>query len=404
MDFSLTREQQDIKRAAREFARGEFTSERAHEHELAHTFPTALYRQAGELGFIGIDLPEDIGGAGLGVTENVLVIEEFCKADSGIGMALHLGSLPAKFVKIIGTEAQQRRYLTPLTRGEYISSVAFTEPDRGSDLRRMATTVKRKGDRLVLNGTKIFTTNASYADFVVVLVQDDPDAGPGKGMSTVIVDLDPSSWLGGEVEITEIPNKMGLRMTSSGELVFRDLEVPADNLLGAPGEGLKNVLAFLDQSRIEIAAQALGNAEGAFLAALAHAKGREQFDQPIIRMQAIGHKLARMFSRLQSLKWSTYYAAWLADQPQDKRRKSPPVVPLITSMVKHEVPVCAKAIIDDAMTIFGGYGYFLEQDVERRYRDNRIIETYEGTVEVQLNTMIRILERMNPEFIDTALL
>ena len=403
MDFSLTREQKEIKAAAHEFAQGEFTAERAEQHELAHTFPRALFEQAASLGFVGIDYPEAVGGGGLGVTENVLVIEEFCKADSGIGMALHLASLPAKFVKLIGSPEQQARYLAPLTRGEVISAVAFTEPDHGSDLRRMSTTVTDRGDRYVIDGTKVFTTNASNADFIVVLAQSDPEAGPGQGMSTVIVPTAPSAWLGGSMEITELPHKMGLRMTSSGEVVFKGLEVPKSALLGEEGAGLAHVLRFLDQSRIEIAAQALGNAEGAFLAALLHARGREQFGRPIIGFQAIGHRLARMFSSIQACKWSTYHAAWLADRQAAGAKKLDQIIPLCTSSVKHHVPVSAKHVIDDAMTVFGGYGYFLEQDVERRYRDNRIVETYEGTVEVQLNTMVRVLSRMNPDFLDSAL-
>jgi alkylation response protein AidB-like acyl-CoA dehydrogenase len=399
MDFSLSREQNDIKRAAREFARGELTQERAHRHELQHEFPRQLYRQAAELGFVGLDYPEQVGGGGLGVLENVLVIEELCKADSGIGLAIHLAFLPAKIVKIFGTPEQRQKYLGPLTRGEQIAAISLTEPDHGCDLTRMATTMVDQGDRVVLNGTKIFTTNAAYADFFVVLCQDDPAAGPGRGMTTIMVDR--SCSLGGELEISEIGHKMGLKMTSSGELVFKDLQVPKENILGERGRGLLNVLEFLDQSRIEIAAQSLGIAEGAFLKALAHAKGRRQFDQAIIDFQAIGHKLARMFSRLQAAKLSTYYAAWLCDQ---QAKKMAHVVPLFTSLVKHHVPETAKEILDDAITIFGGYGYFLEQDVERRYRDNRIIEIYEGTVQIQLNNMVRILKKLNPDFIDATLL
>lgn len=401
MDFSLTQEQKDIKRAAREFAEGEFTSERAIELELNHEFPKDLYKKAGELGFIGLNYSQEIGGEELGVTENVLVIEEFCKADSGIGMAIHLAYLPAKIVKIFGTAEQHMRYLKPMIRGDYVSAVSFTESDHGSDLTCMSTTLEEKGDRFVINGTKIFTTNAGYADFFIVLCQDDKDAKPGKGMSTILVERDPSTWLGGELEINEIPNKMGLRMTSSGELVFKNLEVPIGNLLGERGRGLMNILDFLDESRIEIGAQALGNAEGAFLKALKHAKERTQFQQPIINFQVIGHKLARMWSQIQSLKWLTYYAAWLCDH---ESRKMANVIPLFTSMVKHHVPEMAKDIIDEAITVFGGYGYFLEQDVERRYRDNRITEIYEGTVEVQLNNMVRMLKRLNPDFINASLI
>ena len=203
------------------------------------------------------------------------------------------------------------------------------------------------------------------------------------------------------MEINEIPDKMGLRMTSSSELVFQDLKISKENILGKRGRGLLNVLDFLDESRIEIGAQALGNCEGAFLKALNYAREREQFKSPIIDFQAIGHKLARMWSQVQTLKWITYYGAWLCDNSPQKISGT---IPLFTSIVKHHVPETAKSIIDDAITVFGGYGYFLDQEVERRYRDNRIIEMYEGTVEVQLNNIVRILKKLNLGFIDSELL
>lgn len=401
MDFALTREQRDIKQAAREFAQGEFSQERALELEESHTFPREMYKKAAELGFIGLDYPTEVNGGGLGVTENVLVIEELCKADSGIGLAIHLAFLPAKIVKIFGTSKQHERYLTPITSGDFVSAISLTEPDHGSDLTHMATTLEDRGDRFVLNGTKIFTTNAGYADFFVVLAQDDPDAKPGRGMSTVVVDRDPSSWMGGELQINEISGKMGLKMTSSGELVFKELEISKESLLGERGRGLLNVLDFLDQSRIEIAAQSLGIAEGAFLKTLAHSKARQQFAQPIIDFQAIGHMIARMYSQIHSAKLATYHAAWVSDHGGSKLSNA---VPLLTSLVKHHVPETAKGVLDDCITVFGGYGYFIDQDVERRYRDNRIIEIYEGTVQVQLNNMVRVLKKLNPEFIDTQLL
>jgi len=401
MDFSLTREQKDIKKAAAEFARGEFKPELAQECEFNHRFPREIYKKAGELGFIGLDYPETVGGGDLSVMENVLVIEEFCKADSGMGMAIHLAYLPAKILKIFGTPEQHKKFLSPLVKGDWVSAVSFTEPDHGSDLTRMDTALKEQDDGFVLNGTKIFTTNGGYADFFIVLAQEDPEAGPGKGMTTIIVERDLSSWLGGKMEINEIPDKMGLRMTSSSELVFQDLKISKENILGKKGRGLLNVLDFLDESRIEIGAQALGNCEGAFLKALNHAREREQFKRPIIDFQAIGHKLARMWSQLQTLKWITYYGAWLCDNSPQKISGT---IPLFTSIVKHHVPETAKSIIDDAITVFGGYGYFLDQDVERRYRDNRIIEMYEGTVEVQLNNIVRILKKLNLGFIDSELL
>lgn len=401
MDFSLTKQQRDIKKAAAEFASKEFLPEVAQEHELNHRFPRELFKKAAQLGFIGLDYPERIGGGGLGVTENVLVIEEFCRADSGIGMALHLAYVPSKVIKVVGSPEQQEKFLGPLVKGDWISAIAMTEPDHGSDLTRMETTMVEEEDGFVINGNKVFTTNGAYADFFVVLAQEDSSAAPGKGMSTVVVEKDPQSWLQGSLEISEIPNKMGLRMTSSAELVFHNLKIRKENLLGERGRGLMNVLDFLDESRIEIGAQALGNAEGAFLKALKHARERSQFRKPIIDFQAVGHRLARMWSRIQSLKWLTYYGAWLCDHKDESTAGS---IPLFTSMVKHHVPETAKEVIDEAISVFGGYGYFLEQDVERRYRDNRIVEIYEGTVEVQLNNMVRLLKKLNLDFLASTLL
>ena len=400
MDFSLSDEQRDIKRAAADFAKGEFKPELAQDCELNHLFPREVYERAGELGFIGLDYPEEVGGGNLGILENVLVIEEFCKADSGLGMAIHLAHLPSKMVKIFGTPEQQQKFLVPLVKGDWVSAVSFTEPDHGSDLRRMDTTLQEREGGFVLNGTKIFTTNAAYADFFIILAQEDQEAPAGKGMTTILVERDPATWLGGRLEINEIPHKMGLKMTSNGELVFHDLKLPKENILGERGRGLLNVLEFLDESRIEIGAQALGNAQGAFLKALNHARERKQFAKPIINFQAIGHRLARMWTQLQSLKWMTYHAAWICDQQTKKRGD---IIALFTSMVKHHVPETAKMMIDETITVFGGYGYFLDQDVERRYRDNRIVEMYEGTVEVQLNNMLRILKKMNLDFIDSIL-
>jgi acyl-CoA dehydrogenase len=373
----------------------------AQECELNHRFPRELYKKAAQLGFLGLDFPERIGGGGMGILENVLVVEEFCKADSGIGMAIHLGYIPSKIVKLFGTPRQHERWLAPLVRGDWVSAVSFTEPDHGSDLRRMETTLEEGKDGFVLNGTKVFTTNASYADFFIVLAQENQDAPAGRGMTTIVVERDPSTWFDGEMEINEIPNKMGLRMASSGELVFHNLKVAKENVVGVRGRGLLNVLEFLDESRIEIGAQALGNAEGAFLKALNHARERKQFEKPIIEFQGIGHKLARMWSQIQSVKWLNYYGAWLCDQKDERMAGT---IPLFTSMVKHHVPETAKMIIDEMITVFGGYGYFLEQDVERRYRDNRIVEMYEGTVEIQLNNMVRILKKLNMDFIRSSLL
>jgi len=198
MDFSLTREQKDIKKAALSLPVVNSNRNWPRSANFHTGFLGKSTKRAGELGFIGLDYPETVGGGALGVTENVLVIEEFCKADSGMGMAIHLAYLPAKILKIFGTPEQHRKFLSPLVKGDWVSAVSFTEPDHGSDLTRMDTTLLEQDDGFVLNGTKVFTTNGGYADFFIVLAQENPEAGPGKGMTTIIVERDSSTWLGGK--------------------------------------------------------------------------------------------------------------------------------------------------------------------------------------------------------------
>lgn len=401
MIIDLTNEQKEIRKAAREFAQGEFDPLKSVELDERHEFPRDLYKKAAELGFVGLDYPEEYGGGGTGVLENVLTIEAFCQADSGLGTAIHLAYLPAKIVRQFGDDSQKRKILPKVASGDYVSAVSFTEANHGSDLTKVDTVAVDKGDRFILNGTKVFTTNASYADCFVVLVQTDPEARPARGMATLLIEKEGKFSKNGTMEIIEMPTKMGLRMVSSGEISFRDFEVPKENLLGQNGRGLINLLEFLDESRIEIAAQSLGTAEGALLKALSHAREREQFGKPIIEFQGIGHKIARMFGDLMSAKALLYYAAKMCDKGGDQHKS---LTPMFTAIVKYLVPEHAKEIIDQAINVFGGYGYFLEQEVERRYRDNRICEIYEGTVEVQLNTMLRTLRTTNLDFLKEVLI
>jgi len=401
MIIDLTNEQKEIRKAAREFAQGEFDPLKAMELDERHEFPRDLYKKAAELGFIGLDYPEEYGGGGAGVLENTLTIEGFCQADSGIGMAIHLAYLPAKIVRQFGNDSQKKRILPKVASGDYVSAVSFTEPNHGSDLTKVDTIAVDKGDRFIVNGTKTFTTNASYADFFVVLVQTDPEARPGRGMATLLIEKEGKFSKNGTMEITEMPTKMGLKMVSSGEISFRDFEVPKENLLGENGRGLINLLEFLDESRIEIAAQSLGTAEGAFLKALSHVRAREQFGKPIIEFQGVGHKIARMFGDLMSAKSLLYYAARMCEIGS-KQHKT--LIPMFTAIVKYLVPEHAKEIIDQTINVFGGYGYFIEQEVERRYRDNRICEIYEGTVEIQLNTILRTLKSVNLDFLKEMLI
>jgi alkylation response protein AidB-like acyl-CoA dehydrogenase len=375
MDFELTDEQRDIQRAAREFAQGEFDRELALELERDHAFPKSIWKKACQLGFIGLHFPEAYGGQGLGILENALVVEEFCRQDSGIGIALSLSDFSSEVILRFGNEAQKQKYLPPLTRGEAISAGAYTEPDHGSDITRLSTLAVRKGAEFVINGTKTFTTNGTLADHFVVLCQSNPDAVPPyRGMCTLLVERGTPGF-----DATELGDKMGIRMTSTAEISFSDVHVPSENLIGQENRGFYQVMEFFDESRIEIAAQALGIAQGAFERALAYAKERRQFGQRIADFQVTQHKLADMYTKLETARLLTYKAAWNFDLDR--------IDPLLTSMAKMHAGRVSVEIADEAIQIFGGYGYITEYEVERFYRDAKIMEIYEGTREIQKNTI-----------------
>ncbi len=379
MDFELTQEQKDIQKAAREFIQGEYDKEKILEWELTHTFPREVWKKACKLGFIGIHFPEEYGGQGYGITENILVVEEFCRKDSGVGIAVTLADFSSEVILRFGTQEQKKKYLIPVTKGEFISGGAYTEPDHGSDITLMATTALRQGDSFVINGTKTFITNGMLADFFIVLCQTDPHAKPPyRGQCTIIVEKGAKG-----LEATEITAKMGIRMTSTAELSFSDVRVPLANLLGEENKGFYQVLEFFDESRVEIAAQALGIAQGAFDRALDYARQREQFGKKLVDFQITQHKLADMATKIETARLLTYKAAWNYDQKR--------IDPKLTSMAKMFAGKVAVEVADEAIQIFGGYGYITEYEVERFYRDAKITEIYEGTKEIQKNTIASAL-------------
>ena len=258
---------------------------------------------------LSLDYPEDVGGSGLGVMENVLVIEEFCKADSGVGMAIHLAYLPAKIVKIFGTPDQRRKFLSPLVKGDWVSAVSFTEPNHGSDITTMDTTAVRDGDSWVLNGTKTFITNGCIADCFITLCQTDPGVRPGyRGQSLILVEKGAAG-----LEAAEVGDKMGIRMTSTAEVSYTSVRASAASLVGEENRGFYHVLEFFDESRILVAAQALGIAQGAFDRALAYVKERRQFGRRIADFQVTQHKLADMATKIELARLMTYKAAWNYD-------------------------------------------------------------------------------------------
>ena len=380
MDFKLTEEQLEIKGAVREFCLKEFTKELAMECDREGRFPRELHRKAAQLGFVGIHMPEEYGGGGYGVLENVLVVEEMCRVDSTLGTAIMLSDLGCEIIQRYGTEEQKERCLPRITSGDAVSAVAITEPARGSAVsERLDTTATRGGDGWVINGTKTLITNAPVASFFITLCQTNPEAEPPyRGQSIFLVDRDASG-----VDVTPIEGKMGIRASPTGEVSFSDVEVPEGSLVGELNRGFYHVMEWFNTSRVEIAAQAVGIAQGALDRAVRYAKEREAFGRRIADFQAISHKLAEMATKVEVARLLTYRAAWLVDAGRAD--------PLASSIAKTYAARAAVEVADEAVQVLGGYGYIGEYDVERYYRDAKITEIYEGTREIQKNTITRFM-------------
>lgn len=375
MDFELTKSQKEIQKAAREFAKGEFDKELALELDRKHEYPKKIWQKAADLGFIGVHFPEKYSGQGLGVLENILIAEEFCSRDSSIGAALILANFASECVLRFGSDELKEKFLPPVAEGKILSAGAFTEPDHGSDITFMDTTAEKDGDQWVINGSKIFISNGELAGFYCVLCQTDPASKPTyRGISLILVEADREG-----VSATDVGQKMGIHMTSTSEVNFKDVRVPYTNLIGEEGKGFYHVLEFFDESRILVAAQALGTAQGAFDRALAYVKQREQFGKKIAQFQVTQHKLADMATKIELSRLITYKAAWNFDQGR--------IDPKLTSMAKMYAARAAVEVADEAIQLLGGYGYMAEYEVERFYRDAKITEIYEGTKEIQKNTI-----------------
>lgn len=375
MDFELSIEQKEIVKAAREFAEGEFDPQLAMEMEKTHQFPFDIRKKACQLGFIGIHFPEEYGGQGYGIFENALIAEEFCRKDSGLGSAVILSDFSSEVIMRFGSDDQKKAYLPKVASGEYISGGGYTEPDHGSDITFMNTTAVREGDDYVINGAKTFITNGGIAQFLIVLCQTDENASPPyRGQSTFIVPTDSEGF-----EAVDIEDKMGLKMTSTAEIYLNNVRIPTSSLIGKEGRGFYQVLEFFDESRVEIAAQALGIAQGALDRTVAYIKERTQFGKKIAAFQVSQHKIADMATRVELARLIVYKSAWNYDQGR--------IDPKLTSMAKMTAARTAVEVADEAIQMHGGYGYILEHEVERFYRDAKITEIYEGTREIQKNTI-----------------
>ena len=369
MLFQTTPEQEELRAKIRSFAEEEIKPI-AFSLDQENRFPDEAVKKLGEMGLMGIPYPKEYGGAGLDVNSYAIAVEELSRVDGGSGVILSahvsLGSFP---IFAFGNEAQKQKYLVPLAKGEKIGAFGLTEPNAGSDAGGTETTALDKGDYYLLNGGKIFITNAPKADTYVVFAVTTPDIGT-RGISAFIVE---KGWDG--FEFGDHYDKMGIRSSTTAELIFNDVKVPKENLLGKEGDGFKIAMATLDGGRIGIAAQALGIAQGAFEQALDYAKERIQFGKPIAAQQGISFKLADMATKLRCARFLVYSAAELKEHHDPYAMEA--------AMAKMYASDIVLEVTNAALQIFGGTGFLKGMDVERMYRDAKITTIYEGTNEIQ---------------------
>ena len=369
MLFQTTQAHEELRAKVRAFAEEEIKPI-AFMLDQQNEFPDEAIRKLGEMGLMGIPFPAEYGGAGLDALSYAIAVEELARVDGGAGVILSahvsLGSWP---IFAYGTEEQKRKYLVPLAKGEKIGAFGLTEPNAGSDAGGTETTAVLKGDHYVLNGGKIFITNAPKADTYVVFAVTTPDIGT-RGISAFIVE---KGWKG--FYFGDHYDKMGIRSSSTAELIFDNVEVPRENLLGKEGDGFKIAMSTLDGGRIGIAAQALGIAQGAYDAAVAYSKERIQFGKPIGFQQAISFKIADMATKLRCARFLVYSAAELKEAHAPYGMES--------AMAKMYASDIALEVTNDALQIHGGAGFMKGMEVERAYRDAKITTSYEGTNEIQ---------------------
>lgn len=377
MDFKLSEEHEMIRKMVREFAEKEVAPTAA-ERDEEERFDREIFDKMAELGLTGIPWPEKYGGIGSDYLAYCIAVEELSRvcASTGVVLSAHT-SLASWPIYKFGTEEQKQKYLLPLAQGTRIGAYALTEPGSGSDASNMKTTAVKKGDHYVLNGSKIFITNAGIADIYIVFAITDPEAGH-RGITAFIVESDFPGFRVGKKE-----KKMGIRSSPTAEIIFEETIVPAENRLGEEGQGFKIAMMTLDGGRNGIAAQAVGIAQGALDAAVQYAKERHQFGKPIIANQGISFKLADMATHVEAARLLTYQAAWLETNGLPYGKAS--------AMAKLFAGDTAMMVTTEAVQVFGGYGYIKDYPVERYMRDAKITQIYEGTQEIQRLVISRML-------------
>jgi len=378
MNFGLTEEQQMVKDQVTKFAETEIKPIAA-ELDRTHRHPEEICRKLGEMGIMGVAVPTEYGGAGMDTVTYVLCMIAISKACASTGVIVSVNNSLYGFpVKTYGSEEQKKKFLPPVAGGKVEGCYALTEAGAGSDAASLACRAELKGDKYIVNGTKRFITNGNVASYCVLAATEDPAKGY-KGVLNLIVDLKNTKGF----SIGKIEEKMGILASGTAELVFEDAEVPAENLLGKPGQGFRQMLSGLDAGRIGIGSQACGIGKAALEDALNYAKERVQFGKPISTFQAIQFKLADMATELEAAELLLLRAAWMEDHHMDYEKES--------AMAKmYASDVAMKAAIE-GVQIFGGYGYCKEYPAERHMRDAKICQIYEGTNEIQRVVIARKL-------------
>ncbi len=377
MNFELTSEEKLVQETAREFAQKELKPI-ASEIDKNHKIPDEIIKKLSELGFFGVYIPEEYGGAGLSFLSYILVVEEISKvcASTGVMLSVH-NSLTCNSIYMLGTEEQRSKYLPELTSGKKIGCFMLTEPEAGSDAANISTSIEKEGDFYVVNGNKIFVTNGGYRGYGILFATHNKSLRH-RGISSFILDLETEG-----VNLTRNEDKMGLKGTYTSAFSLDSVRISKENILAEEGKGFKVAMELLDSGRVSIAAQALGMAEGAFDSAFEYSKTRKQFGKTINSFQAIQFKIADMAMKIEAARLLTYRAASMKDNHKN------PI--LEASIAKTYASETANYVAKEAMQILGGYGYITEYDVERIYRDARITEIYEGSNEIQRMVISRML-------------
>jgi alkylation response protein AidB-like acyl-CoA dehydrogenase len=378
MDFELTDELRMLKEMAYKFALAEF-SEASHECDEGEKYTPEIRKKAAENGLVGAWIPEAYGGAGAGFLGNAIITEELSKVDMGIGLNVVAATFGCESILHFGSEQQKMKYLPPVCRGEQVSAGAFTEPNAGTDVAGYRAKALKDGSDYIITGNKMFITNGSVCDFMVAQCITNPEEKKHNSFSLIIV---PSDTKG--ITRNKIHGKMGIRSSDTAEIAFEDVRVPQSNLVGKAGNGFRQLMHFFDTTRVMVSAQALGLSEACLETSIKYVKERTAFGAPLGSFQLTQMKLTEMAIKIEALRGLIYKAAWLVDEGRPDYT--------LAAMAKYFGGQTAVFCANYAVELHGGYGYIDEYNVQKWYRDAKILELYEGTKEAEIMTIGRILQ------------